>query len=230
MNIIGIDPSLSCTAMVVNDRKFIYAKQSHGMTEKGRIKKWFEICDTYISYEWVNYTKSHVHSDQEILKLIEYNELTDRIINDIIKNIDNDDVTKIGIEGYSHSSDVGPLIDLVTFSTLLRNKLYNITPDIIVLPPSSLKLAACKLTYPPIEKGVRVKKYEYRNNEGMSGGSFQKPEMYKALMENTQLQSDPWVMLLKEHASDILTMNTIPKPIEDMNDAKLLYEILKSNK
>jgi hypothetical protein len=43
--------------------------------------------------------------------------ITDTIIDDIL-HIDKSLPTKIGIEGYSFSSNAGAIIDLVTFSTL----------------------------------------------------------------------------------------------------------------
>lgn len=228
MNIVAIDPSLSCTALVVNDKKFIYAKEDYGVSEKsGNLKKWFEICDPFITYRWLSYIKATVHSEQEIFKLTEYDSITDRIISDIKSELVQNEDIAIGIEGYSYSSAAGPLIDLVTFSTLLRSKLFKqVSSNIRIIQPASLKLEAAKLTYPPIVKGVKVKKYEYRNKDGISGGSFKKPEMYQALIDNDTLQCK-WVELLREYSSPILSLNTIPKPIEDMNDAKLLYEILK---
>ena len=97
--------------------------------------------------------------------------------------------------------------------------------DLQIIPPTSLKLEAAKLTYPPIEKGVKIKKYEWRNNEGVSGGGFTKIDMCKALLENNDLSCD-WVTMLRDNKENILSLKNIPKPIEDMNDAKLLYEIL----
>jgi hypothetical protein len=228
MNIVAIDPSLTCTALVVNDKKFIYAKEELGISEKTlKIKKWFELCEPYVTYRWIDYITSVVHSDSEILKLIQYDQVTDRIIEDILANVNKNEDTKVGIEGYSYSSMAGPLIDLVTFSTLLRNKLHQkVSSHIIVFQPATLKLEAAKLTYPPIHKG---KKVEYRNKQGVSGGKFKKPEMYSALVDNSSLTC-PWVTFLRSHEDLILKLNTIPKPIEDVNDAKLLFEILKTHK
>jgi hypothetical protein len=231
MNIIAIDPSLSCTAMIVNDHKFIYAKEDYGVSIKtGKLKKWFDLCQPMIQYRWINSIKSINHSDQEILKLVSYDLITDNIIDDIKLHIKDNELTKIGIEGYSYSSSAGPLIDLVTFSTLLRLKLYSqISHNIRVIQPASLKLESCMLTYPPTKKGVKVIKLEYRNHDGIAGGSFKKPEMLKALIDNSNLVCE-WVEFLRYNSKDMLELNTIPKPIEDMNDAKLLYEILKNNK
>lgn len=228
MNIIAIDPSLNCTALVINDKKFIYAKEEYGNTKKKKLTKWFDICNAYITYRWTDYPSSKDHSKNEMIKHTQYDTLTDIIIKDIIDNLNYDEDIIIGIEGYSHRSDAGPLIDLVTLSTLLRNKLYKrVSRNITIYQPTSLKLEACKLAYEPIKTGVRVIKYEYRNNEGMAGGSFKKPEIYKALIENSKLDNDDWVKLLKEYASDCFGMKEIPKPIEDVNDAKTLYEIIK---
>lgn len=216
--------------MVVNDKKFIYAKESLGISEKThKIKKWFELCGPFITYRWINYTKSLVHSDSEMLKMVEYDLISDNIMKDIIANLKPNEPIKIGIEGYSYSSSSGPIIDLVTFSTLLRRKLLTLSNDVTVFPPTSLKLAAAKLTYPPTIKGVKVKKYEYRDNNGLAGGSFKKPDMMMALVNNPLLIDD-WVEFLRYHSQLILEVNTVPKPIEDMNDAKLLYEILKTHK
>jgi hypothetical protein len=228
MNIVTIDPSLNCTAVVINDKKFIYAKEDYGHTKKMALTKWFEICEPFITYRWTDYPSSKDHSTNEMLKHISYDKLTDIIINDIKTKIIPNKPIKIGIEGYSYSSNAGPLIDLVTISTLLRNKLYHhVSNDLTVYQPASLKLAACKLTYPPINIGKKVIKYDYRNNEGVAGGSFKKAEIYKALIENTNLNCE-WVELLREYQVDCLSVKNIPKPIEDMNDAKILYEIIKN--
>jgi len=231
MNIIAIDPSLTCSALVVNDKKFIYAKEDLGISDKTtKLKKWFELCSPFITYRWLTQTKSLIHSDSEILKLAEYDSITDKIIADIQANIHKDDKTIIGIEGYSYSSAAGPLIDLVTFSTLLRHKLYSkISTNIKVYQPASLKLEAAKLTYTPLKKGVKVIKLEYRNYDGISGGKFKKGEMLQALTDNAGL-TDDWVEFLRFYKDMLLELNTVPKPMEDVNDAKLLYEILKNHK
>lgn len=62
----------------------------------------------------------------------------------------------------------------------------------------------------------------------MAGGSFKKPRIYKALLHNNNLKGDKWVEFIREHSDEILGMKSIPKPIEDINDAKTLYEIIKA--
>jgi hypothetical protein len=93
-----------------------------------------------------------------------------------------------------------------------------------VLSPTTVKLESCKLTYPPTEKGKKVIKLEYRNKEGVAGGKFKKHEMYKALTENSNLQL-PWVEFLREQQDDILPLKKIPTPLDDINDAMLMYYI-----
>jgi hypothetical protein len=228
MNIVTIDPSLNCTAVVVNDKKFIYAKEEYGHTKKQSLTKWFEVCEPFITYRWTDYPSSSDHSTNEMLKHVAYDTLTDTIISDILANLDDSGITKVGIEGYSYSSAAGPLIDLVTLSTLLRNKLHHkVSSDLTVYQPASLKLAACKFTYAPIKVGKKVIKLEYRNNAGIAGGKFKKPEIYKALIDNSNLTCE-WVELLRQYEVDCFAVKNIPKPIEDMNDAKIMYEIIKS--
>lgn len=223
MNIVTIDPSLSCTAVVVNNKRFAFVNRAIAFTKKDVNKKWFELASDHISYHYVDYTDLDDYSANEVNKLHTYDAITTEIMDVIMTNITNLNV-KVFIEGYSFSSSAGPLIDLVTFSTLLRKKLYDVTEIIDILAPTTLKLEAAKLTYPAIPKGKKVIKYEYRNNEGISGGSFKKHEMYKALIDNNNLQ-DEYVQFLRTHQEEILNYKTIPKPIEDVNDAQLMFYI-----
>lgn len=225
MNIISIDPSLSCTAVIVNDKKFVYANDTTAWTKTGKLKKWFEETSHLIDFHIVSYEKSAIYSDQEIKKLSGYDAVSDKILQDIQNHLVPGAI-RVGIEGYSYSSQAGPLIDLVCFGTLLRKKLITLTPEVNVFPPSTLKMLAAKLTYPPTKKG---KKDEWRNFQGVAGGKFKKGEMYKCLTENATLTC-PWVEFLRANDADILAATNVPKPIEDMNDAKLMYEILKADK
>lgn len=227
MNLIAIDPSLSCTAVVVNDKKCVFVNDTLVTTESGKMKKWFsaveDLCEFRTHPQFENVEDNSIN---EIKKLIHYDEISDTILNFIDANIDHTKDTICAIEGYSHSSMVGPLIDLVTLSTLIRTKIIHGVDRVTlsVITPSQLKLKAAKLTYPEIKKG---KKVEYRNHDGVAGGSFKKKEMYTALTDNLSLQCE-WVKFLRESKDDIMCTSSVPKPIEDVNDAKLLYEILKS--
>jgi len=233
-NIVALDPSLISTALVVSSgdtfKMYNYCRESSAFGKTG-IKKWFKLAEQFVTYKFINYREFKDYSEGELTKLKDYDKITDGIISDILSNIDTSKPTKIGIEGYSFSSTAGDIIDLVTFSTLLRKKLFDqISEDITVMSPSTLKLESCKLTYPPIvtETGKKVKKVkvEYRNNLGMSGGKFNKTDMFMAIVDNNEMQ-DFWTKHCKLVKSDVLGVATIPKPYEDVNDAFLIYNVLK---
>lgn len=231
MNFIGIDPSLISTAVVVNGKILNYCRESKVMLKSG-MSKWFKSAEQYCTYRFITYREFENYSDGELTKLKDYDNITEMIIEDILANINPDEESKIGIEGYNFGATVGDLIDLVTFSTLLRKKLFDrVSEDIIVMSPSTLKLEACKLTYDPIikEVGKKVKRieYEYRNKLGISGGKFTKRDMALAIIENEKIE-DPWFKYLKSIKKELLEVKDIQKPHEDVNDAVLIYHILKS--
>lgn len=228
MNIVAIDPSLISTALVVNNNFFNYCRESDAFNKSG-LQKWYKMCEEYLTYRFISHRKYESYSEGELIKLKDYDLITDMIIKDIKDNIDESQATKVGIEGYSYSSEAGDLIDLVTFSTLLRKKIFDqITEDIIVLSPSTLKQESCKLTYPAIDVGKKKPKYEWRNNQGIAGGKFTKREMFLSIIENTKL-NDKWSNHLRSIKDDVLENKTIKKPYEDMNDAFLIYSIFKNN-
>mgnify|MGYP003332878312 CR=1 FL=1 len=128
MNIVAIDPSLISTALVVSSgdsfKLYNYCRESKVIGKKG-MTKWFKLAEQYITYKYVNYRDFADYSEGELVKLKDYDVVTDQIIEDILENIDIKKPTKVGIEGYNFGAQVGDLIDLVTFSTLLRKKLYD---------------------------------------------------------------------------------------------------------
>lgn len=226
-NLITVDPSLNSTGVIVNGKILSYVKDITAWNKnQTKLKKWFSICDDLVEFKFINYENHNGYSNTEKYKLTKYQEITTMIFNDIMEHVDPSKETVVCIEGYSYSSSAGPLIDLVTFSTLLRKLLLDIATEFYVVSPPSLKLESAKLTYKPINTGKRVEKLEWRNNEGVMGGSFSKHDMYKALIENDNI-SDEWDDMLKCHSDEILNAKAVPKPIEDINDAKLLYEITK---
>jgi hypothetical protein len=124
----------------------------------------------------------------------------------------------------------------VTFSHTINHSFFSLYYDkvshnITVFSPTTLKLEACKLTYPPIVKevGKKVKRieYEYRNHMGIPGGKFIKTDMLKAIIDNTNVSDDKWFTYLKSVQTEILPMKNVPKPHEDINDAVFLYHIIK---
>jgi len=229
-NIIAIDPSLISTALVVSSgdtfKIYNYCRESKAFGKKG-ITKWFGLAEEFITYKFIEYREYKDYSEGELVKLKDYDKISDTIITDILENIDTKKPTKIGIEGYSFSSAAGDIIDLVTFSTILRKKLFDkISEDIFVLSPSTLKLESCKLTYAPINIGIKKEKWIYKNKIGISGGSFTKSDMLLAIVENDCLD-DYWAKHCKFIKTDILEPKQIQKPYEDVNDAYLIYMVLK---
>jgi hypothetical protein len=234
MNIVSIDPSLISTAILVSNGKefkmFNYCKESKVFGKTG-MTKWFKLAEQNVTYRFINYRNFKDYSEGELTKLKDYDNVSDMILKDIFDNIDISQPTVVGIEGYSFGSMAGDLIDLVTFSTLLRKKLWDqLTHNITVLSPSTLKLESCKLTYKPIikETGIKKKKeiIEYRNTIGTSGGKFQKNDMFMAIVDNVDF-NDSWSKHCKFVKSDILSVKEIQKPYEDCNDAYLIYKYLQ---
>lgn len=233
MNIVAIDPSLISTALVVSSQEsfkiYNYCRESKAYGKKG-MTKWFKSAEEFVELKFIEYREFQDYSEGELTKLKDYDKITDQIIVDILSNIDPSKETKVGIEGYNFGAQVGDLIDLVTFSTLLRKKLYDkVSKDIWVMSPSTLKLESCKLTYEPIrteigKKVVKIKE-EYRNKIGIPGGKFTKNDMALAIIENDNL-NDYWAKHCKLIKDDLTSVSTIQKPYEDVNDAYLIYQIL----
>ena len=233
-NIVAIDPSLISTAVVVSSgdtfKIYNYCRESAAYGKTG-LKKWYKMAEEHVTYKFISYREYKDYSEGELIKLKDYDTVTDGIISDILSNIDPKKPTKVGIEGFSFGSVSGDLIDLVTFSTLLRKKLFDIvSQDIFVMSPSTLKLESCKLTYPPIIKESGKKKItykeEYRNNMGIPGGSFTKREIFYSIIENDNLD-DYWAKHCKSVKDDVLSVGSINKPYEDSDDAYLIYQVLK---
>lgn len=233
MNIVAIDPSLVSTALVVSSgdtfKIYNYCRESKVYGKKG-ITKWFKSAEEFVEYKFIEYREFEDYSEGELTKLKDYDKVTDQIIDDILSNIDPTKETKVGIEGYNFGAQVGDLIDLVAFSTLLRKKLFDsVSKDIWVMSPSTLKLESCKLTYEPIrteigKKVVKIKE-EYRNRIGIPGGKFTKNDMFRAIVENKEID-DFWSKHCRLIKEEILELTTVPKPYEDIDDSWLIYNIL----
>lgn len=211
MIIIGIDPSLSSTAVTIHkNNENIY----YSYTNSKPNYRWVKSVNDIINFKHHEYKSIDDYSESETDKISIYDEVTDKVVEDIFNNI-NGEKTKIYIEGYSYSAKSGRLIDLVTFSTLLRFKLLkksNIT--LYVIPPSSFKKYIAEMLYPPDKKGV------YRNESGKAGGSFDKKDMMECLLKFDL--DDIYFNYLVENKDEILKNKNIPKPFDDVNDSLLL--------
>ena len=224
INIVTIDPSINSTAVTINGQVFAISSESIAYNKSTKFKKWYELTDEYATIVTVDtsYQNQKTYSSLEVIKLETYQNIANIVTSIVDKHTNPKYTTVVLIEGYSYSSQAGPLIDLVTLSTLIRNSLSSRPDtDLVVIAPSSLKKLAGKLTYDKIVKG---KKIEYRNHQGKASGSFNKHDMYLTLIENDDIQTD-WIKFLREHSEDIIKAKAIPKPIEDINDAIIMYHV-----
>jgi hypothetical protein len=211
MILIGIDPSLNSTALTIyKENKYFF----YNYTNNKPKYKWIKEVYDFVNFKFHEYSNNDDFSESETDKISIYDEVTDKVVDDIF-NFIKDEETKIFIEGYSYSAQAGRLIDLVTFSTLLRYKLLknkNITLHFI--PPSSLKKYVATMVYKPDKKGV------YRDENGKAGGSFDKKDMMNVLLHFDI--NELYFNYLKSNKNEILKSKNIPKPFDDINDSLLL--------
>ena len=216
MNYIGIDISLNSTAVYIESK---FGNKILSFTNKKDNNIYIKELDRCgVKFYHHNRVVSKDYSENEILKLKHYNMLSDLLISEIVNNIDNDEKTYCQIEGYSFSKNTSSILDIVSFSTLIRSLLLKTIEeiDITIISPSSLKLETCKLVYEPINIGIRKPKYEYKNNQGISGGSFKKPQMFGAMIEGKS--KCPISDMLTSY-KELMDRDKIPNPIEDIIDA-----------
>ena len=213
MYIVGIDPSLSSSAISIYKdgelRLFNYNNKKENYI-------WFKECKDLVDFTHHTYVLGKDFSASEVDKIRIYDNVTENLVNNI-KLVVGNSPCKIYMEGYSYSSK-GKIIDLVAFSTLIRYKLSKIPQvELFIIPPSSLKKYIGEFVYEKDKKGM------YRNEEGKAAGSFDKKDMMNALLE---LHLDfPYIEYLEENRDKILSPVNIPKPFDDMNDAVILTYI-----
>lgn len=227
-NYIGIDISLNSTAIYIESDK---GRNIISFTNKKDNNIYIKELRSYgVIFYFLNKEKSENYSEHEIIKLKEFKKLSTTIVDEIVKYIDINKKTYCNVEGYSYSKNTSSLIDIIGFSTLIRSKLLDKIPNINIdiVSPSTLKLNACKISYKPVDIGKRKPKIKYMNNEGISGGSFKKPEMFKAILEG-EIDNPIYNMLIDyKYLKD---RKNIPNPIEDIIDAifacKIIYTEIK---
>ena len=227
INYIGLDTSLSSTGMYIKTPTEEYYFNYRNSCKDSKWHKTF----SYVRYYDYLLPETNEFSEEQIVKLKTYDEVTDAIINDMV-SICNPAETVVITESYSYASTAGPLIDLVTYATLLRNKILKKGfLELIVVPPTSLKSRTCIKVYGPGElivpkrpskKVVAEKRKPSRNHIGIPGGKFQKQDMLLALFESDL--DIRFKRSLQIHANELVKMKGIPSPISDIVDAIWLVE------
>ena len=162
INLVTIDPSINSTGLTVNGEIFSIASEGIALTKKGALNKWFQLADDYATIETVDttYGKEKNYPKLEVVKLETYQRIADLVKATVDKHTNPNYNTLVLIEGYSYSSASGPLIDLVTLSTLIRLNMFSRNgTELVVFSPSTLKRLAGWLTYPEIAKGKKVIKW-----------------------------------------------------------------------
>jgi hypothetical protein len=215
-NYIGIDISLNSTAIYIESDK---GCSILSYTTKKDNNIYIKELDSYgVNFFHSNRLVSKDYSENEILKLKHYIMLSNSMITEILNKINIDNKTYCQIEGYSFSKNTSSILDIVSLSTLIRVSLLNNINgvDITIISPSSLKLDTCKLVYKPINIGKKKPKYEFRNDQGISGGSFKKPQMYRAMIDGDIKSPISKMLLLYK---ELMDRDKIPNPIEDIIDA-----------
>jgi len=230
MIFIGLDVSKISTALCI-EKNGITKLFSYSTQKDNNI--WVKDTNSIINYRHIKYSylDEDDYSKSEILKLQNFDEVTDLIINDIFNNVGILDSIRIGIEGFSYNSK-GPIFDLIEFTTLLKYKLLhriNKYGEIQIFSPITLKMEACKMAYKPrIEtKGKKVIKeiIHNENDEGKNAKDFDKWDMLYALIKSdVKLELKDWCV---ENMEKISKIKKVPKPIDDEIDAIFLSQIIK---
>lgn len=219
----GLDISIDSTGLCIDGKLYNYTTTKENY-------KWIKATTNYIVFRFIEINELDNYSENEMYKLKKYNEITDLIIKDIVDNIkDKNEEIIINIEGYNYALSPGKIIDIVTFSTLLRNKIINISNKIKIniVSPKSLKKQLCEKVYGfgELKLGKNGKPLKSQkvscNLQGIAGGSFKKPEVYRAFIEsNIEHKFKNLCIDLKD---ELLSMSKIVKPFDDVIDAMWLY-------
>jgi len=226
MNLIGIDISIDSTAVsIMRGDDLIISNFTTLKQNVGWVKKTMDTID----YEFINYTYKDIdnYTERTIMQHREYNHVTDLIFNKIKGNIDKNDKTMIAIEGYNYGlKNTNSIVDIVIFSTLLRNKLLSLSKleTMIILSPMTVKSKAAELVY-GFELSPKAKnKMINKNNDGISGGDFNKKDMMKALIDLGE--NDKLSMTLYKYKDDLLKLKNVPKPFDDVIDSFFIMRTL----
>jgi len=232
MIFIGLDVSKISTALCIekNNKTKLF-----NYTTKKLNNCWIKDTIDFINYRHIeyNYLQEKDYSKKELMKLVEFDNVTDLIINDIFDNIKILNSIKIAIEGYAYQAK-GDIFDLIEFTTLLKHKLIhklNGYSSVNILSPHTLKTETCKMVYKPrIEtKGKRVIKnlFHFESPSGKEATKWDKKDMFQAFIDSKiEIELKEWC---KEYQKEILANKDLPKPIDDIVDSVWLAQIMKLN-
>lgn len=236
MNIVGIDISKNSTGISImrNEEIILF---NFTVTKKSYI--WIKKVLDNIDFEFISYTHEDIknYSEKEIIKLREFDKISDIIFNKVLGNIDKTEKTYIAIEGYNYGlQNTNSIIDIVTLTTLIRKKLFDGIPkleEMIILSPLTIKSKSCEMVYGKTiiekvnKKGVKkTKEVTNQSTDGVTGGKFDKHDMLKAIINlniDTKLTK-----FLKENKDELLSKKTIPKPFDDIIDSTFIMLVLKN--
>lgn len=232
MIFIGLDVSKISTALCIEKNNKV---KLFNYTTKKDNNVWVKDTTPFINYRHINYNYSDEkdYSKSEMIKLDEFDQITDLIIDDIFDSIKVLDSVKIGIEGYAYKAK-GPIFDLIEYTTFLKYKLISKMgkfSTIQIISPLTLKNECCKMVYKPrIElKGKKIIKEipHYENNNGKSSNNFDKWDMFFAFIEsNIDMELKKWC---KEYLTEISKNKDVFKPLDDIIDSIFLKEMMKRN-
>lgn len=169
----------------------------------------------------VEYHYSKDFATSEVLKLEDYFKLSSNVVATVQELIDPNQPCKVLIEGYSQKSKAGFDHDLVAYGTLVRLKMYSLYNSLHVIPPKSLKKMTAQIVYPKNSSGKKNK--VYRNNSGIPGGSFDKFQMFEAVVDYNN--NDILSQWCNEYWSDVKDRSGVPKPADDLVDSFWLTQI-----
>ncbi len=227
---IGIDISLSSTAIYINnkEKQYIICYLNDNKTDK-----WANELNKIANVNIHRIEKVKIlgnYSIDEIEKLKNYELLSERIIDDI-KILCLDDFCDIRIEGYSYTKNTNSINDIICLSTLIRSKLLkNLNCNLTIISPNTLKIETCEYCYGVTEMKKISKKtnkemkseFKVMNYEGVPGGKFTKFEIYKSIIEKNV---DNIILQFLIDNKSVMNMKKIPSPIDDINDALMLSKI-----
>lgn len=211
---IGIDPSLSSTAVCIMDDK---EDKFHCFTTAKLTNKWVKAMSQIATIHAIFYGGNKgAYSDSEITKLQDYRNNAYYVVN----SLDLTDSDRVYIEGYANRAK-GAIIDLVVFGTFIRERIVDTGAHLTIVTPGSLKKNWAEAIYPKDKRGV-ARNYELSPNSkgemmGVAGGSFKKHQMMLGLYEmedNSRFKRE-----MELYRDEIMPLKSIPSPFDDCVDA-----------